>query len=196
MSGILKNRAWPAALAALAALLFQLVGAPALAAGRLASDRPEAAPNASANVSANTAANTSANASANVAPTASPPRLRAQIRRWNQAGFDAYERGDVQRAVAAYGRAARAGDASGRYNLAVIRLRDESRRPPLARALVLLRSSAQAGFAPAQYMLASLHENGESHQKPLQSLLLVLRHACAILLPNEGVFCAHFLPYE
>ncbi|MBK8765446.1 MAG: sel1 repeat family protein [Burkholderiaceae bacterium] len=118
-------------------------------------------------------------ASAPSAGSAQPPSghkpakapLRDQIQRWNQEGFDAYERDDMERALAAYGRAAHAGDASAQYNLAVIRLRDESRRPSLTRALALLRASAQAGFAPAQFMLASLHENGRFVARSLTAAL-------------------------
>ena len=78
MSGILKKRV---CLAALLALMLQSAGA---------------------------------GASAPAAGSARPPSShkpaqmpsRDQIQRWNQAGFEAYERDDMARALAAYGRAA------------------------------------------------------------------------------------------
>ena len=92
-----------------------------------------------------------------------------QVRRWNRDGFEAYERDDIARALASFGHAARAGDPSAQYNVALIRLRDESRTPSLGRALRLLRRSADAGFAPAQVMLASFYDAGRFVERSVTS---------------------------
>jgi len=72
------------------------------------------------------------------------------VRDLNREAFERYEAGETPRALALFRRAARSGDASAQYNVAVIRLRGESRTPDVARA----------GFSPAQYMLASMLETG------------------------------------
>ncbi|MCL4748052.1 MAG: hypothetical protein KJZ83_21975, partial [Burkholderiaceae bacterium] len=66
---------------------------------------------------------------------AAGPAQHDQVRQWNLQAFEAYERAEVARAVSLYDKAARAGDASARYNLAVIRIREESDRPSLAQAI-------------------------------------------------------------
>lgn len=84
----------------------------------------------------------------------------AKVRAWNRDAFERYEAGDTARALVLYRRAAQAGDPSAQYNLAVIRIRGESRTPSFAAALAMLRASATAGFAPAQYMLGAMYESG------------------------------------
>ncbi len=91
---------------------------------------------------------------------AGPARPAAEVVRWNREAFDLYEAGQTQRALSLYMKAAARGDPSARYNVAVIRLREESRRPAIATAIAHLRASAQAGFAPAQLMLGALLESG------------------------------------
>ncbi len=44
------------------------------------------------------------------------------------------------------------------YNLAVMRINDEVKRPSLAQAHRTLRQSAELGFAPAQFMLGTILE--------------------------------------
>ncbi len=92
---------------------------------------------------------------------AAGPAEREQVRQWSQQAFEAYERAEVERAVSLYDKAARAGDAQAHYNLAVMRIREESQRPTLAQAIAHLRISAEAGFAPAQHMFGSLLDTGQ-----------------------------------
>ena len=97
-------------------------------------------------------------------PPASPPHAdsrESELRRWNRDAFAAYERDDLPLALSLYQKAARAGDPSAKYNLAVMRVRDETTRPSLDDALRLLRESASAGFAPAQFMLGSMLDAGQ-----------------------------------
>jgi uncharacterized protein len=86
---------------------------------------------------------------------------RATLTATNRQAFDDYENGRLRRAVSGFRKAARLGEPSAQYNLAVIHIRGESRAIALGRALGYLRASANAGFAPAQFMLASLLENGQ-----------------------------------
>jgi len=74
--------------------------------------------------------------------------------------FVAYEEGRIEDAQRLYLLAASAGDARAAYNVAVIRLGQDTDHPSEAEALGYLEASAQAGFALAQHMLASLHERG------------------------------------
>jgi hypothetical protein len=94
------------------------------------------------------------------APAVAPGAAVRAVRDWNREAFERYEAGETARALALFQRAARTGDASAQYNVAVIRLRGESRSPALQQAIALLRASARSGFSPAQYMLASMLETG------------------------------------
>jgi TPR repeat protein len=95
------------------------------------------------------------------APSGTPQRPETRsVRDLNREAFERYEAGETPRALALFRRAARSGDASAQYTVAVIRLRGESRTPALSEAVALLRASARAGFSPAQYMLASMLETG------------------------------------
>lgn len=106
------------------------------------------------------AAGPAAPARMSAAGPARPAGAAAEVVRWNREAFDLYEAGQTERALSLYMKAAARGDPSARYNVAVIRLRDDSRRPSLATAIGHLRASAQAGFAPAQLMLGALLESG------------------------------------
>jgi TPR repeat protein len=101
-----------------------------------------------------------ATAAAIAGPAASQPLVRDRDRAEFDAGFAAYEAGDARAAVAAFTRLAERGDALAQYNVAVIRLREESPATPLPTALRYLRASAQAGFPRAQHLLGTLHETG------------------------------------
>jgi uncharacterized protein len=74
--------------------------------------------------------------------------------------FRLYEQNKVSQAINLYQRAAKAGDLSSAYNLAVIRLSDEDKRIPLKRALAYLNQAAIGNYGFAQYMLGSLYEQG------------------------------------
>ena len=89
----------------------------------------------------------------------------------DDAGFEAYEEGDLARSIAAFTARAARGDPIAQYNLAVIRLRDESTATPLPVALRYLRESARQGFARAQHLLGTLYETGR-HVERSQSLAL------------------------
>jgi uncharacterized protein len=78
----------------------------------------------------------------------------------NDQAFKAYERNDIRSAVRFYSQAAKLGERSALYNLAVMRIRDETKTPSLKQAVKYLEKSADLGFAEAQFMLASLFETG------------------------------------
>jgi uncharacterized protein len=78
----------------------------------------------------------------------------------NDQAFKAYERNDLPAATKYYAQAAKLGERSALYNLAVMRIRDEIRTPNLKLAVKYLEKSADLGFAEAQFMLASLYESG------------------------------------
>ena len=80
---------------------------------------------------------------------------------WNQDGFAAYEAGQNAKAARMFNKAAQAGDASAKYNLAVMNIRAETRSISRSKSLRWLRQSAHAGFAPAQFMLGELMESGD-----------------------------------
>lgn len=84
----------------------------------------------------------------------------ATVRDWNRRAFAAYEANQTRTAAALFAKAAARGDASARYNLAVMQIRGETRILGRQQALRALRRSADAGFAPAQYMLGELLEGG------------------------------------
>jgi uncharacterized protein len=86
--------------------------------------------------------------------------VKAKVRALNSAAFDAYEKGDLRAAYSSYGKAAKYGEPSALYNIAVMRIKDEVNRPSMGLALKSLTRSAELGFAPAQFMLANLFETG------------------------------------
>jgi uncharacterized protein len=85
---------------------------------------------------------------------------KIKVRALNQAGFDAYENNKLSVAYANYANAAKLGEPSALYNIAVMRIKDEVKQPSLKQAVRSLTRSAELGFAPAQFMLASLLETG------------------------------------
>jgi uncharacterized protein len=86
--------------------------------------------------------------------------VKAKVRALNNAAFDAYENGDVRAAYSNYDKAAKYGEPSALYNIAVMRIKDEVNRPSMTSATKSLTRSAELGFAPAQFMLANLFETG------------------------------------
>jgi uncharacterized protein len=78
---------------------------------------------------------------------------------FNSAAFKAYEKDDLQSASRNYEKAAKLGEPSAMYNIAVMRINDEVNRPSLKQAYITLRRSAELGFAPAQFMLATVLES-------------------------------------
>jgi uncharacterized protein len=86
--------------------------------------------------------------------------VKAKVRALNNAAFDAYERGDLRAAYSNYDKAAKYGEPSALYNIAVMRIKDEVNRPNMSLAIKSLTRSAELGFAPAQFMLANLFETG------------------------------------
>jgi uncharacterized protein len=86
--------------------------------------------------------------------------VKAKARALNGAAFDAYEKGNIAGAYASYAKAAKLGEPSALYNIAVMRIKDEVNRPPMNQAFKALTLSAGLGFAPAQFMLANLYETG------------------------------------
>jgi uncharacterized protein len=100
------------------------------------------------------------------------PKAKATGKAFNSAAFSAYEKGDVESAYRNYTQAAKLGDASAMYNVAVMRINDEVNQPSLAQAHRTLKRSAELGFAPAQFMLATVLESAGSvsSKKPLSRL--------------------------
>jgi uncharacterized protein len=90
------------------------------------------------------------------------PKVKATSKTFNSAAFSAYERGDVRSAYRNYIQAAKLGEPSAMYNVAVMRINDEVNGLSLAQAHRTLKRSAELGFAPAQFMLATILESGSS----------------------------------
>ncbi len=89
-------------------------------------------------------------------------QVKLASKAFNSAAFSAYEQGDLKRAYRNYAQAAKLGEPSAMYNVAVMRINDEINRPSLAQAHRTLRRSAELGFAPAQFMLATILESGSA----------------------------------
>lgn len=90
-----------------------------------------------------------------------------RIAGWNRDAVAAYEAGDIEQALTPFPKAAARNDPSALYDVAVIRLRDESKRMSIAAAIRHLRASAASGFTPARFMLAFMPETGQ-HLKASQ----------------------------
>jgi uncharacterized protein len=106
----------------------------------------------------------------NLAQTNSAKSARAgNPKEWAQKAFELYEKDKVTAAIKLYERAARAGDLSSAYNLAVIRITDENRAIPLPRALAFLRQAANGNYGLAQHMLGSLYEQGRHVERSQQT---------------------------
>jgi uncharacterized protein len=99
-------------------------------------------------------------------------KVNAGSKAFNAAAFSAYEKGDTQGAYRNYTQAAKLGEPSAMYNVAVMRINDEVNRPSLTQAHRTLKRSAELGFAPAQFMLATVLESAGSvsSKKPLSKL--------------------------
>jgi uncharacterized protein len=97
-------------------------------------------------------------------PAAARANDRNQARAFNAAAFSAYEKDDLNSAYRNYAKAAKLGEPSALYNIAVMRINDEVNRPSLALAHQALRRSAELGFAPAQFMLGTVLETNISSQ--------------------------------
>jgi uncharacterized protein len=82
-----------------------------------------------------------------------------QAKTFNSTAFKAYEKDDLQSAYVNYAKAAKLGEPSAMYNIAVMRINNEVNRPSLSQAYKTLRRSAELGFAPAQFMLATVLES-------------------------------------
>jgi uncharacterized protein len=78
----------------------------------------------------------------------------------NDQAFAAYQGNDVKMSYKYYAQAAKLGEPSALYNVAVMRIQNETKQPSVNEAVKMLRASATAGFSPAQFMLASLYETG------------------------------------
>src|SRR5215471_1933067 len=76
------------------------------------------------------------------------------------AGWQAYRRGDYQAARSYYESAARNGDRLAQYNLATMLLRGEGGAENLEAGVGWLTKAAEAGMAQAQYNLGLLFESG------------------------------------
>jgi uncharacterized protein len=87
-----------------------------------------------------------------------------QAKSFNSLAFKAYEKDDLQSAYRNYTKAAKLGEPSAMYNIAVMRINDEVNRPSLKQAHRTLRRSAELGFAPAQFMLATILESSAGGQ--------------------------------
>jgi uncharacterized protein len=89
----------------------------------------------------------------------------SQARLFNAAGFKAYEKDDLKGAYRNYAKAAKLGEPSAMYNLAVMRINEEVKLPSLSQAHSALKRSATLGFAPAQFMLGTVLESDQSSSK-------------------------------
>ena len=74
----------------------------------------------------------------------------------------AYERGELGRAAAAFGRLSAQGVPAADYNLAVMHLRRELPHSSDAQALRLMTRAAESGFVTAMVGMAELHEQGRA----------------------------------
>jgi uncharacterized protein len=95
---------------------------------------------------------------------AAPPRSKGETKRqidhWHRTAYEAYEAGKLPLASQLFFRAALAGDVHSRYNLASMRVRDETHRITLTTAKQWLREAAQLGLASAQFSYGHLLEQG------------------------------------
>jgi uncharacterized protein len=99
------------------------------------------------------------NACAN--PTYNPTdAIKQKVKKFNSLAFSAYEADKLHAAVKYYSLAAGYGEPSALYNVAVMRIQDETQRPSLNTAINMLERSGNLGFANAQFMLGSLYETG------------------------------------
>ncbi len=92
-------------------------------------------------------------------------RLRSiqasQIDIWNASAFEAYEKNKHGSASRLFMNAARAGDLSAKYNLASMKIRQETTLISLGQALSWTKQAAHNGLAPAQFSYGLLLEMGQ-----------------------------------
>jgi TPR repeat protein len=96
--------------------------------------------------------------------------------RAEDAGWRAYDRGDLQAAARAYEGGAQRGERLAQYNYAMMILRAETPGTP-AEALVWLRKSAEQGYPQAQFNLGLLYERGAMLPKSLPDATAWFRRA-------------------
>ena len=101
----------------------------------------------------------------------SPHPARAE-----DAGWRAYDRGDLMAAAHAYAAGAKRGERLAQYNYAMMILRAETQGTP-AEALVWLRKSADQGYPQAQFNLGLLYERGAMLPKSLPDATTWFRRA-------------------
>lgn len=82
-----------------------------------------------------------------------------------QSAVEAYQRGDLPKARAAFTQLSRKGVPAADYNLGVMHLRREMPAASDSEALRLLTRAAEAGFVTAMMGLAELHEQGRAGLK-------------------------------
>jgi uncharacterized protein len=108
-----------------------------------------------------------------VSPTDKAARMRstqaARIEAWNAAAFKAYEQNKHGFASRLFMNAARAGDLSARYNLASMKIRQETTLISLAQALSWTSQAAHEGLAPAQFSYGLLLELGQVLKQDLSA---------------------------
>jgi uncharacterized protein len=100
-------------------------------------------------------------------------RLRAiptsRIEAWNGSAFKAYEDNKLTLASRLFLSAARAGDLGAKYNLASMKIRQETTYISLAQALNWMKLAAHGGLAPAQFSYGLLLESGQSLKQDLRA---------------------------
>lgn len=93
----------------------------------------------------------------------------AQIESWNRSAFKSYEENHLITASRLFLKAAKAGDISAQYNLASMKIRQETTLISLVQALSWTRQAAQQGLAPAQFSYGLLLELGQYLQQDLKA---------------------------
>jgi uncharacterized protein len=97
-----------------------------------------------------------------------------RARKWGIEAFNAYENRQEKRAAQLYLRAAKAGNPNAQYNIAIMRINQETTIVSEKQALQFLRLSAQSNFADAQWTLGKLLEKNDAaasamwHEKAAQ----------------------------
>jgi uncharacterized protein len=84
-----------------------------------------------------------------------------RARQWGIEAFKAYESGQEKQAALLYLRAAKAGNPSAQYNIAIMRINQETRLISEKKALEFLQSSAQSNSPDAQWTLGKLLEKSD-----------------------------------
>ncbi len=95
--------------------------------------------------------------------------LAARIEAWNASAFQAYEANQYSLASRLFMNAASVGDMSAQYNLASMRIRQETSLISLAQALSWTKQAAHQGLAPAQFSYGHLLELGQYLKQDLSA---------------------------